>query len=50
MSNIRSFQDYHPQIADSAYVDSGAVIIGDVVLGEESVFGLGLSLEAIRAK
>ena len=29
------FQDYYPQIPDSAYIDPEAVVIGDVVLGEE---------------
>ena len=30
MSNIRPFQDYIPQIEESAYIDQSAVVIGDV--------------------
>jgi carbonic anhydrase/acetyltransferase-like protein (isoleucine patch superfamily) len=33
---IRSYRGKAPQIAASAYVDPAAVIIGDVVLGEDS--------------
>jgi len=33
---IRPFGGVHPQIPDSAYVDPGAQIIGDVQLGEQS--------------
>jgi len=33
---IRSFQNRQPQIAPSAYVDPQAVVIGDVVIGEDS--------------
>ncbi len=36
---IRPFENRHPKIADTAYVDSLAVIIGDVTIGEyASVF------------
>jgi len=35
MSNIRSYLDFYPKIAETAYVDSSAVVIGDVNLGEE---------------
>ncbi len=33
---IRSFEGTVPEIADSAYVDESAVVIGDVVLEEEA--------------
>jgi carbonic anhydrase/acetyltransferase-like protein (isoleucine patch superfamily) len=33
---IRSFEDKTPKIADSAYVDEAACIIGDVEIGENS--------------
>ncbi len=33
---IRSYKGIKPQIAESAYVDEAAAIIGDVVIGEES--------------
>ncbi len=33
---IRSYRGRAPQIAASAYVDAAAVIIGDVVIGEDS--------------
>ena len=35
MSNIRSFQEFHPVIDESAYVDPDAILIGDVVLSAE---------------
>jgi len=34
--DIRPYQGKHPQIARSAYIDPAAVIIGDVVIGEDS--------------
>jgi carbonic anhydrase/acetyltransferase-like protein (isoleucine patch superfamily) len=34
--SIRSFQGIHPQIANSAYIDQDAVVIGDVTIGEDS--------------
>lgn len=33
---IRSYRGMRPQIAASAYIDPSAVVIGDVVIGEES--------------
>lgn len=33
---VRSFDGTEPQIADSAYVDPTAVVIGDVTVGEEA--------------
>ena len=33
---IRSFQQITPQVADSAYVDEQAAVIGDVVIGADS--------------
>lgn len=33
---IRSYRGHTPQIAPSAYIDPQAVIIGDVVIGEDS--------------
>lgn len=35
MSNIRSYRDFAPNIAKSAYIDSAAVIIGDVDIADE---------------
>jgi len=35
MSNIRPYKEHCPQIDSSAYVDSTAVVIGDVVLGAQ---------------
>lgn len=34
--NIRNFEDHIPRIAESAFVDPAAVVIGDVVIGSES--------------
>jgi carbonic anhydrase/acetyltransferase-like protein (isoleucine patch superfamily) len=34
--SIRNYKNIRPQIAASAYVDEDAVVIGDVVIGEES--------------
>jgi carbonic anhydrase/acetyltransferase-like protein (isoleucine patch superfamily) len=34
--DIRPFKGKRPQIAASAYVDSASVVIGDVVIGEDS--------------
>jgi len=34
--NIRNFKQTRPQLADSTYVDEAAVVIGDVVIGEDS--------------
>jgi gamma-carbonic anhydrase len=34
--DIRSYRGKYPQIAASAYIDPAAVIIGDVVIGEDS--------------
>ncbi len=34
--NIRPYLDTQPNIADSAYIDPAAVVIGDVVLGEHT--------------
>ena len=36
MSNIRSFQGKNPQIADDAWVDETAVVIGEVTIGGRS--------------
>jgi carbonic anhydrase/acetyltransferase-like protein (isoleucine patch superfamily) len=33
---VRSFEGVEPQIADSAYVDDAAVVVGDVTLGPEA--------------
>lgn len=33
--SIRSFKDNKPEIADSAYIDESAVIIGDVIIGKD---------------
>jgi gamma-carbonic anhydrase len=34
--DIRPYRGQHPQIAASAYIDPAAVIVGDVVIGEDS--------------
>ncbi|MBT8134983.1 MAG: gamma carbonic anhydrase family protein [Gammaproteobacteria bacterium] len=36
MKNIRSFEDYSPQLADSVFVDESAVVTGNVNIGEDS--------------
>ena len=36
MSNIRSYQGIEPKIADGAYIDEAAVVIGKVEIGSES--------------
>jgi carbonic anhydrase/acetyltransferase-like protein (isoleucine patch superfamily) len=33
--NIRPFSDHHPQLGARVYVDPGAHVIGDVVLGDD---------------
>ncbi len=33
MNNIRSFKNHHPRIADTAYIDEAAVVIGEVQIG-----------------
>jgi len=33
---LRSFEETHPQVAESAYVDETAVVIGDVVVNPEA--------------
>jgi len=34
--NIRAFKKHLPEIAESAYIDPAAVVIGDVVIGADS--------------
>jgi carbonic anhydrase/acetyltransferase-like protein (isoleucine patch superfamily) len=41
---IRSFRGKHPQIAASAYVDTSAQVVGDVVIGERSSIWLNVSI------
>lgn len=36
LPNIRPFEDKLPQIADNAYIDPSAIIIGDVCIGQDS--------------
>lgn len=36
MDNIRSFKSHQPQIADTAYIDQMAVVIGEVQIGENA--------------
>ncbi len=36
MSGIRPFKKSYPQIAESAWIDDSAVVIGDVTIGDES--------------
>lgn len=36
MNNIRTFKNHQPSIADSAYIDEAAVVIGEVSIGEDA--------------
>ncbi|MBN4063449.1 gamma carbonic anhydrase family protein [Cardiobacterium sp. AH-315-I02] len=36
MRNIRSFENYHPQIENTAFVDESAVVTGNVIIGADS--------------
>ncbi len=36
MRNIRSFENFVPEIADSAFIDESAVVTGDVIIGDDS--------------
>jgi len=36
MRNIRSFETFTPQIADTAFIDASAVVTGNVTIGEDS--------------
>ena len=36
MSNIRPYKNILPKIADTAYIDTAACVIGDVVIGQDS--------------
>lgn len=36
MNNIRSFEEFTPQIDDSAFVDESSVVTGNVVIGKDS--------------
>ena len=36
MRNIRSFETYTPQIAETAFIDESAVVTGNVNIGEDS--------------
>jgi carbonic anhydrase/acetyltransferase-like protein (isoleucine patch superfamily) len=50
MSAIRSFQNFHPVIASSAYVDPDAIIIGDVYLDEEVSIWPGVILRGDQGR
>lgn len=41
---IRSFRGKYPQVAASAYVDTSAQVVGDVVVGERSSIWLNVSI------
>ncbi len=41
MKNIIPFKDKHPKVDDSVYVDPFARVIGDVVIGADSVVSFG---------
>ena len=41
MKNILPFKDKYPRIDDSVYVDPFARVIGDVVIGQDSVVSFG---------
>ena len=36
MKNIRSFEDFIPQVADTVFIDESAVVTGNVSIGEDS--------------
>lgn len=36
MRNIRSFENFIPQIAETAFIDESAVVTGNVIIGEDS--------------
>ena len=36
MKNIRSFEEFNPQIADTVFIDESAVVTGNVSIGEDS--------------
>lgn len=36
MQNIRSFEQHHPRIGEDVYIDPGALLIGDVQIGNQS--------------
>ena len=36
MKNIRSFEDYTPEIDETAFIDESAVVTGNVVIGKDS--------------
>lgn len=36
MSSLRSYHDITPQLADTVYVDSSSVLVGDIHIGEDS--------------
>ena len=35
-SNLRSYQGKHPELADSVYVDSSAILVGDINLDHDA--------------
>ena len=36
MKNIRTFENFTPQIDDTAFIDESAVVTGNVSIGEDS--------------
>lgn len=36
MKNIRSFEEYHPQIDETVFIDESAVVTGNVIIGGHS--------------
>ncbi|MFV9980556.1 MAG: hypothetical protein AB8V09_05630 [Francisella endosymbiont of Hyalomma asiaticum] len=44
---IRSFNGKDPKVADSAYVDESATVIGDVILKEDSSIWSQVSVKGI---
>ncbi|MER2491160.1 gamma carbonic anhydrase family protein [Catenovulum sediminis] len=36
MSNLRPFNKVHPAIADNAYIDDSCVLVGDIVIDQDS--------------
>ena len=50
MADIRSFQNFTPQIDPSAYIDKTAVIIGDVYIGPEVSIWPGVILRGDQGR
>lgn len=36
MNNIRSYKGIHPQIGSGVYIDDSSILVGDIIIGEDS--------------